>query len=351
MQCPSAEGPAFLVVKAYPTSIYGNDYALNKVAVRLVKIRIWSNDETRGNTGRGVETVTRKLQAVKSVARATRAADNQISQGNISEILLELNSLVGLVAVKKLIEEIYCFVEIQKKRQKEKLAIEPLGLHMIFKGNPGTGKTTVARILGKLFKAISVLPKGHLIEVERADLVGEYIGHTAQKTREQVKRALGGILFVDEAYSLARGGDKDFGKEAIDAIVKGMEDYRDNLILILAGYQDEMNCFIETNPGLRSRFPIQISFPDFSSREMLSIADLMLQQRQYFLSNGAREEFLSIIEREHKRHEHSGNARLVRNLIERDIRRQAVRLLPRSSTLSRKDLMTIIREDLEAPIN
>lgn len=318
------------------------------MAVKLVRIRIWNSHETCRNTGRA-EPIARRLQAVKSTAKVTRAADSSMSQGNVKEILLELNSLVGLITVKKLIEEIYCFVEIQKKRQKEKLAVEPLGLHMIFKGNPGTGKTTVARILGKLFKEISVLPKGHLIEVERADLVGEYIGHTAQKTREQVKKALGGILFVDEAYSLARGGEKDFGKEAIDAIVKGMEDYRDNLILVLAGYQDEMDWFVETNPGLRSRFPIHISFPDYSSGEMLLIADLMLQQRQYFLSNGAREEFRQIIEREHKKHEHSGNARLVRNLIERAIRRQAVRLLKKSNPLSREDLMTITREDLEAP--
>ena len=175
-------------------------------------------------------------------------------------------------------------------------------------------------------------------------------GHTAQKTRDQVKKALGGILFIDEAYSLARGGEKDFGKEAIDALVKGMEDHRDNLILILAGYQDEMNWFIETNPGLRSRFPIHISFPDYSNEELLAIADLMLQQRQYFLSNGAREEFRFVIEKEHKRHEHSGNARLVRNLIERAIRRQAVRLLQKNGELSRDDLMIIKKEDLEGSI-
>ncbi|HHU85268.1 MAG TPA: AAA family ATPase [Peptococcaceae bacterium] len=261
--------------------------------------------------------------------------------------MMELNNLTGLHEVKKLIREIYAFVEIQKRRQKERLATEPLVLHMIFKGNPGTGKTTVARILGKLMKEVGVLPRGHLIEVERADLVGEFIGHTAQKTREQIKKALGGILFIDEAYSLARGGEKDFGKEAIDALVKGMEDHRDNLILILAGYQEEMDWFVEINPGMRSRFPVHISFPDYTTGELLDIADLMLQQKQYSLSNGAREELRYSIEKEHKRHEHSGNARLVRNMIERAIRRQAVRLLEQKGDLSREDLMLIIREDME----
>lgn len=138
----------------------------------------------------------------------------------VEEILRELDSLIGLTEVKKLVREIYAFIEIQKYRQKERLITDPLVLHMIFKGNPGTGKTTVARIMGKIFREMGVLSRGHLIEVERADLVGEYIGHTAQKTREQLKKAYGGILFIDEAYSLARGGEKDFGKEAIDCMVE-----------------------------------------------------------------------------------------------------------------------------------
>jgi len=262
-------------------------------------------------------------------------------------ILQELNELIGLSEVKNLVSEIYAYVEIQKKRIKEKLCADPLVLHMIFKGNPGTGKTTVARIIGKLFRAMGVLTKGHLIEVERADLVGEYIGHTAQKTREQIKKALGGILFIDEAYSLARGGEKDFGKESIDVLVKAMEDQKDNLILILAGYKQEMEWFLRCNPGLRSRFPIHIDFPDYTGEELFKIGEAMLKNRQYQLSSSAQKELWEILQQQvGKGSQNEGNARLVRNLIEKAIRRQAVRLVKRSR-LTRDELMTIRPEDLK----
>ncbi|MBP2635908.1 MAG: spoVK [Firmicutes bacterium] len=163
------------------------------------------------------------LEAFRKLREIDNVYGNDI-QGSVEQrienILHELDSLIGLTEVKKLVREIYAFIEIQKRREKERLNTEPLVLHMIFKGNPGTGKTTVARIMGKIFREMGVLSRGQLIEVERADLVGEYIGHTAQKMREQLKKAYGGILFIDEAYSLARGGEKDFGKEAIDCMVK-----------------------------------------------------------------------------------------------------------------------------------
>lgn len=317
-----------------------------------MKIKLWNQHDTVSNTRQTGNFRTKKTQNVLQTTSKTSLADDNPGSGkNALEIMLELKALVGLTGIKKLIEEIYAFVEIRKRRQKEKLDVEPLVLHMIFKGNPGTGKTTVARILGKLLKEVGVLHKGHLIEVERADMVGEFIGHTAQKTREQIKKALGGLLFIDEAYSLASGGDKDFGKEAIDVLVKGMEDHKNNLVLILAGYQDEMDWFLATNPGLRSRFPVNITFPDYSILELLDIADLMLQKREYNLSNGAREELRFVIEKEHKRHKHSGNARLVRNLIERAIRRQAVRLIQKNGELSRNDLMALAREDLQGALD
>ncbi|AEM78744.1 stage V sporulation protein K [Thermoanaerobacter wiegelii] len=263
------------------------------------------------------------------------------------EALKELNSLIGLNKVKEIIQEIYAFSQLQIKRKKEGLATEPIVLHMIFKGNPGTGKTTVARILGKLLKSIGVLEKGHVVEVERADLVGEYIGHTAHRVRENVKKALGGILFVDEAYSLARGGEKDFGKEAIDTLVKEMEDNRNKFILILAGYKHEMEYFLNTNPGLRSRFPIQIDFPDYTIDELLQIAEVMVKNRQYKLTESAKRKLMKILIRDDNSRE-IGNARLVRNIIERAIRKQAVRVLNKIN-ITKEDLITIdsidIRED------
>ena len=287
----------------------------------------------------------RIIQIPPHNAPEKQGAEQGESSKNIHEVLEELNSLIGLADVKKLISEVYAFVEIQKRRQKEKLINDPQVLHMIFRGNPGTGKTTMARIIGKLFKAMGILPKGHLVEVERADLVGEYIGHTAQKTREMLKKARGGVMFIDEAYSLARGGEKDFGKEAIDALVKGMEDNKDSLIVVLAGYQDEMDLFIDTNPGLRSRFPIHLDFPDYSTRELMEIADMMLQHKQYRLHAAAQEELRRILEIQTRRHQHSGNARLVRNMVEKAIRQQAVRLVHKENT-TRDDLMSIIREDI-----
>ncbi len=263
-------------------------------------------------------------------------------------ILRELDQLVGLSGVKLLVREIRAFIEVQQRRAEFHLSQESHMLHMVFQGAPGTGKTTVARLLGQLFEALGVLPKGHLVEVERADLVGEYIGHTAQKTRDVIKRALGGVMFVDEAYALARGGEKDFGKEAIDTMVKAMEDYRGEFLLILAGYPQEMAQFLATNPGLLSRFPIHLEFPDYSPPELVAIARAMTVQHQYHLSPDAEASLLAYME-EHARywHTNAGNARMIRNLLERSIRRQAVRLADNLDHVTRQDLMLLTWSDIE----
>ncbi len=262
------------------------------------------------------------------------------------ELLSALDKMIGLQKVKNLVKEIYAFIEIQQRREKENLLTEPTVLHMIFKGNPGTGKTTVARFLGSLFFQMGILKKGHIVEVERADLVGEYIGHTALKTREKITSALDGILFIDEAYSLARGGEKDFGKEAIDTLVKAMEDNRGNLIVILAGYEREMETFLRANPGLRSRFPIHLTYPDYSITELLSIAESMLAEREYRMTLVAKNRLRNVLlSAQQNSITSEGNARMVRNYIEKAIRTQALRLV-KTSQYSREDLITINEQDI-----
>jgi stage V sporulation protein K len=284
----------------------------------------------------------------RSVEAHSKETDIEVERvRQLNQVLHELDNLIGLTEVKSLVREMQAFIDIQQRRRSQMLVTEPLVMHMIFAGNPGTGKTTVARIFGKLFREMGVLPKGHLIEAERADLVGEYIGHTALKSREILKKAMGGILFIDEAYSLARGGEKDFGKEAIDTLVKAMEDHKDEIILILAGYSREMELFLRTNPGLRSRFPIQIDFPDYTVEELMRIADMMLRQRQYKLAPSARRKLLLLLQTAiDSGLPHFSNARLVRNLIERAIRRQAVRLVDKKR-VDKEDLMLLEESDIE----
>jgi stage V sporulation protein K len=197
---------------------------------------------------------------------------------------------------------------------------------------------------------MGVLSKGHLIEVERADLVGEYIGHTAQKTRELVKKSMGGILFIDEAYSLARGGEKDFGKEAIDTLVKSMEDNKNQFILILAGYSEEMEFFLQTNPGLPSRFPIQVDFSDYSVDQLIQISEVMAKERDYILMPQAILKLKQHILQEKNESLHPfSNGRYIRNMIEKSIRNHAVRLLNQyvNSQPGKLELMTLRTEDFK----
>lgn len=263
----------------------------------------------------------------------------------LKEIEKEMNSLVGMEQIKKMMKEVYAWIYINKKREEAGLKSGKQVLHMMFKGNPGTGKTTVARLIGKLFQKMDVLPKGHLIEAERADLVGEYIGHTAQKTRDLIKKAAGGILFVDEAYSLGRGGEKDFGKEAIDTLVKHMEDKQNDFILILAGYSREMDYFLSLNPGLQSRFPLVFHFPDYSVGELMEISHRMLGEKEYTLSKEAESKLKDhLLYIKGMRGNHFSNGRYVRNIIEKAIRSQAMRLLSEAN-LEKNILTSLISED------
>ncbi|MCM2674658.1 stage V sporulation protein K [Alkalicoccobacillus plakortidis] len=259
----------------------------------------------------------------------------------------QLKQYVGLDEVKRLVKEIYAWLYMNQRRELQGLKTNKQVLHMIFKGNPGTGKTTVARVIARFFHDMKVLSKGHFIEAERADLVGEYIGHTAQKTRDLIKQASGGVLFIDEAYSLARGGEKDFGKEAIDTLVKGMEDKLHDFILILAGYSKEMDHFLSLNPGLPSRFPITIDFPNYSTQELMEMIHGMARERDYQLSKDAEQ-----LVRDHIKHirvENEAtfsNGRYMRNLIEKAVRHQAVRLM-KYHLYERQALISLTAEDFK----
>jgi stage V sporulation protein K len=257
-----------------------------------------------------------------------------------------LDRLVGLDDVKEMIREIAAYSFVQRERVAHSLSAGNCTMHMIFAGNPGTGKTTVARIVGSILKEMNILTRGHLIEVERADLVGEFVGHTAQKTREQVKKALGGILFIDEAYTLAQGGHKDFGLESIATLVKAMEDHRENLVIVLAGYTENMSRFMRSNPGLASRFPVRIEFPDYECDELFAIAVQMYEAREYDLSSRARWCLKSVLSSSDPVVK-NGNARFVRNLVEKSIRLQALRLFRSGEKPTVKELMAI--EDVDIP--
>lgn len=283
-------------------------------------------------------------------AEGLPGAKSMPQQGLFADLQKEMDGLVGLDHIKELMYEIFALLQIAGMRSEAGLLSGSQVYHMVFKGNPGTGKTTVARIVAKMFQRMGVLAKGHLIEVERADLVGEYIGHTAQKTRDLVKKALGGVLFIDEAYSLARGGEKDFGKEAIDTLVKAMEDQKNQFILILAGYSDEMDFFLATNPGLPSRFPIQMDFPDYTIDQLIQIAEGMVKERDYILMPQAILKLKQHLLKEKCESEHLfSNARYVRNIVERSIRHQAVRLLNQygGGSPGKLELMSIRTEDMK----
>lgn len=299
------------------------------------------------NKAKGQINIVLNAKTMNHVIKEERSDGINFEQHSIlRDIQKELDQLIGLENVKKIVKEIYAWLYIDKMRKENGLKSNKQALHMIFKGNPGTGKTTVARLLGKLFVQMNVLSKGHFIEAERADLVGEYIGHTANKTRDLIKKARGGILFIDEAYSLARGGEKDFGKEAIDTLVKGMEDYCDDLVVILAGYPAEMDYFLSLNPGLPSRFPLMIEFPDYTVDELVNIAKQMVREREYELTKEAeRKLYYHLEELLEKREKKFSNGRYIRNIIEKAIRKQAVRLL-HEGRYDKKELTLIRDRDL-----
>lgn len=236
----------------------------------------------------------------------------------------ELEELIGLAEVKTRVKSIISFVRHQRRRQDKGLKETGVTLHMVFTGNPGTGKTTVARLMARAFREQGVLRQGHLVEVARADLVGEYVGQTAQKTMARIQEAVGGMLFIDEAYSLTRNTQgNDFGLEAVDTLIKAMEDHRSEMVVVAAGYSLEMEAFVAANSGMFSRFQHYLHFPDYTPEELFAILELMLKQRQYQLSPAAAAKVREVLARSDIS---LGNARLARDLLEESILRLALRV-------------------------
>jgi probable Rubsico expression protein CbbX len=268
---------------------------------------------------------------------------------DIEGVLAQLDAdLVALEPVKTRIREIAALLVIDRLRREEGLACARPSLHMSFTGNPGTGKTTVALRMAKILHRLGYIEKPKVVSVTRDDLVGQYVGHTAPKTREVLKRARGGVLFIDEAYYLYRPeNERDYGQEAIEILLQVMEAERDDLVVVLAGYRDRMETFFRSNPGMGSRVAHHIHFPDFDVRELIAIADLMLDQQGYELTADAREAFGAYVERRVRRARFA-HGRSIRNAIERARIRQASRLYDRREALERRDLVTIEAADILA---
>lgn len=268
----------------------------------------------------------------------------------IADVLDRLDSeLVGLAPVKQRVREIAALLLVDRVRQRLGLATEPPSLHMCFTGNPGTGKTTLALRMAEILHRLGYVRKGHVVAVTRDDLVGQFIGHTAPKTKDVLKRAMGGVLFIDEAYYLYRPeNEKDYGQEAIEILLQVMENQRDDIVVILAGYGDRMERFFASNPGMKSRIAHHVEFPDYDDDELLQIAELMLEQWNYRFDAGGHEAFLDYLQRR-RAHPHFANARSVRNALDRMRLRQALRLFNGSDQPIGLDaLQTITEADVRA---
>ena len=261
----------------------------------------------------------------------------------------ELDDLIGLGSVKQEVRSLANFVQLQKQREAQGLKTAKVSYHLVFYGSPGTGKTTVARIVGRIYKDLGVLKKGHTVETDRGGLVAKYMGQTALKTDTVIQQALDGVLFIDEAYSLVPegGGGQDYGQEAISTLLKRMEDYRDRLVVIIAGYKDEMQRFIDSNPGLQSRFNRYIDFPDYSGAELSDIFKMYMKKNQYTLTPDAeaylKEQFDYAVAHKDR---NFGNARYARNVFEKSIQQQANRLAGQTN-LDKNRLTELTVEDLK----
>lgn len=262
----------------------------------------------------------------------------------IEDLLAELDSYVGMDAIKTEVRSLINMVQVYKLRREHDLPTTDMSLHMVFSGNPGTGKTTVARIMSRIYHSLDILSKGQLVEVDRSGLVAGYVGQTALKTQKVIEKAMGGVLFIDEAYALNGKSENDFGQEAIDTILKAMEDHRDDLVVIVAGYTELMDRFIHSNPGLESRFNRFLMFEDYTPEQMVAIFKMQCKKGCYVLAQGT-EELVRDFIAEESADDSFGNARGVRNLFEHILVAQNNRLA-KMENVTRDDLMQILPDDV-----
>ena len=306
----------------------------------LVIVAIFMDDEEKKD---GTEETA---QQTEQVEKKDSVIVNEPLEG---DPYAELDDLIGLGSVKKEVRSLANFVKLQKQREAQGLKTAKVSYHLVFYGSPGTGKTTVARIVGRIYKDLGVLKKGHTVETDRAGLVAKYLGQTAQQTDTVIQKALDGVLFIDEAYSLVPegGNGQDYGQEAISTLLKRMEDYRDRLVVIIAGYKDEMKRFFDSNPGLQSRFNRYIDFPDYSGMELADIFKMYMKKNQYTLAPDAedylKEQFEYAVAHKDR---NFGNARYARNVFEKSIQQQANRLAGMSN-LDKSELTELTIEDIK----
>ncbi len=315
--------------------------------LRSMDTDFWGTPLMENRTARPQK--SEKTEKPEKAAPQTQAAKPQEKEEippkeKIEDLLAELDSYVGMDAIKTEVRSLINMVQVYKLRREHDLPTTDMSLHMVFSGNPGTGKTTVARIMSRIYHSLDILSKGQLVEVDRSGLVAGYVGQTALKTQKVIEKAMGGVLFIDEAYALNGKSENDFGQEAIDTILKAMEDHRDDLVVIVAGYTELMDRFIHSNPGLESRFNRFLMFEDYTPEQMVAIFKMQCKKGCYVLAQGT-EELVRDFIAEESADDSFGNARGVRNLFEHILVAQNNRLA-KMENITRDDLMQILPDDV-----